>query len=81
MDWCCGLAGGWLCGVDLSGGDDVKAWVVEGIDGGFITGSPGFAESSEKTSQTVSHSFSISATMFLASLKGEVVNAVWEFEA
>ena len=42
---------------------------------------PGFAESSEKTSQTVSHSFSISATMFLASLKGEVVNAVWEFEA
>ena len=42
---------------------------------------PGFAASSEKTSQTVSHSFSISATMFLASLKGEVVNAVWEFEA
>ena len=42
MDWCCGLAGGWLCDVDLSGGDDVKACVVEGIDGGFITGSPRF---------------------------------------
>ena len=39
------------------------AWVVEGLDGGFVTGSPGFAESSGKTSQTVSYSFSISAAM------------------
>ena len=38
-------------------------WVVKGLDGGLITGSPGFEESSAKTSQTVSHSFSISAAM------------------
>ena len=38
--------------------------VVEGLDGGFVTGSPGFLESSGKTSQTVSHSFSISAMMW-----------------
>ena len=61
---------------DLSrGGDD--AWVLEGLGGGFITGSPGFAESSGKTSQTVYHSFSISATMhFWSAWKGEVVNVV-----
>ena len=39
------------------------AWVVEEIDSGFVTGSPGFAKSSGKTSQTVSHCFSISAAM------------------
>ena len=38
------------------------AWVVERLDGWCVTGSPGFVESSGKTSQTVSHSFSISAT-------------------
>ena len=37
--------------------------VVEGLDGGCIPGSPGFVESSGKTSQTVSHSFYIFATM------------------
>ena len=41
----------------------VETWVVEGLDGGFVTGSPGFAESSRKTSQTVSNSFSISSAM------------------
>ena len=39
------------------------AWVVERLDGWCVTGSPGFVESSGKTSQTVSHSFSISAAM------------------
>ena len=29
-------------------------WVVEGLEGGLVTGSPGFEESSAKTSQTVS---------------------------
>ena len=38
-------------------------WVVEGLGGGFVTGSPGFEESSAKISQTVSHSFSISAAI------------------
>ena len=61
---------------DLSGGGD-DAWVLEGLGGGFITGSPGFAESSGKTSQTVYHSFSISAAMhFWSAWKGEVVNVV-----
>ena len=36
------------------------AWVVEGLDGVFVTDFKGFLESSGKTSQTVSHSFSIS---------------------
>ena len=53
------------------------AWVVEGLDGGFIAGSPRFGESSGKTSQTVSHSFSISAAMcFWSASKGEMVNLV-----
>ena len=39
------------------------ASVVEGLDGRCVTGFPGFVESSGKTSQTVSHSFSISAAM------------------
>ena len=61
---------------DLSGGGD-DAWVLEGLGGGFVTGSPGFAESSGKTSQTVYHSFSISAAMhFWSAWKGEVVNVV-----
>ena len=38
-------------------------WVVERLDGWCVTGSPEFVESSGKTSQTVSHSFSVSATM------------------
>ena len=38
-------------------------WVVERLDSWCITGFPGFVESSGKTSQTVSHSFSISAAM------------------
>ena len=39
------------------------AWVVERLDGWCVTGSPGFVESSGKTSQTVSHSLSISAAI------------------
>ena len=55
----------------------VEAWVVEGLYDRFVTGSPGFAESSGKTSQTVSNSFLVSATMcFWSSWKGEVVNVV-----
>ena len=54
--------------------------VVEGLDGGFVTGSPGFLESSGKTSQTVSHSFSISAMMwFWSALKTEMVNVIEVF--
>ena len=41
----------------------VEHWVVERLDDGFVTGSPGLAESSRKTSQRVSHSLSISTTM------------------
>ena len=53
------------------------ASVVEGLDGRCITGFPGFVESSGKTSQTVSHSFFISATMcFWSACKGEMVNVV-----
>ena len=37
--------------------------MVEGLDGGFVASSPGFAESSEKTSETVSYSFSNSVAM------------------
>ena len=55
----------------------MMAWVVEGLDGGFVTSFLGFVESFGKTSQTVSHSFSISATMcFWSAWKGEVVNVV-----
>ena len=44
---------------------------------GFVTGSRGVLESSEKTSQTVSHSFSISTAMwFCSARKKEVVNVV-----
>ena len=39
------------------------AWVVGRLDGWCATGSPEFMESSQKISQTVSHSFSISAVM------------------
>ena len=28
------------------------AWKIEGLDGGFVTGATGFAESSEKTYET-----------------------------
>ena len=52
-----------------------EAWVLYRIDGGFVTGSPGFAESSRKTSQTVFNSFSISVAMCCWSAwKGGVVN-------
>ena len=51
--------------------------MVEGLDGGFVTGSPEFAESSGKASQTVSNSFLIFAAMcFRSAWKGEVVNMI-----
>ena len=51
--------------------------MVEGLDDGFVTGSSGFAESSGKTSHTVSYSFSISAAMcFWLAWKEELVNIV-----
>ena len=57
--------------------EEMMACMVEGLDGGFVAGFPGFAESSGKTSQTVSHSFSISTTMcFWSAWKGEMVNVV-----
>ena len=50
-------------------------WAVEGLDFGFVTGYPGLAESSGKSSQTVPNSFSISDAMcFWSAWKGEVVN-------
>ena len=53
------------------------AWVVEGLDGGFATGSPGSLESSGKTPQTVTHSVLIFVTMcFWSAWKGEVGNVV-----
>ena len=53
------------------------AWVLEGLDSGFVTGFPGFAESSGNISQTVSHSLSISAAMcFWSAWKGKMVNMV-----
>ena len=56
------------------------AWVMEVLDGGCVTGSLEFVESPGKTSQTVSHSFSISAVMcFWSASKGEVVNVVEVF--
>ena len=39
------------------------AWVVKRLDDWCVTGSPGFVESSGKTSETVSHSFPVSAAM------------------
>ena len=53
------------------------AWVIEGLDSGFITGSTGFAKSSGKTSETVYHSFSVSTVMcFWSAWEGEMVNLV-----
>ena len=53
------------------------AWMVEELHGGFVAGSPAFVESPGKTSQTMSHSFAISAAMyFWSAWKGELVNAV-----
>ena len=53
------------------------AWVVEGLDGGFVADFPEFVESSGRTSQTVSHSFSISTAMwFWSAWKEEIVNVV-----
>ena len=65
-------------GADLSGaGDDGSGLGGGGLDGWFVKGSPGFAESSGKTSETVSNTFSISAAMgFWSAWKGEVVNVV-----
>ena len=40
------------------------AWVVEVVRCWLVAGSPGFVESSGKTSHTVSHSFSISAAIY-----------------
>ena len=52
-------------GADLGGGGDDSAHLRgEGLDGGFVTGSPRFVESSGKTSQTVSHFFSVSTAMY-----------------
>ena len=74
------IGGSWLCGSGFWVVEEMMAWVVEGLDGGFVTGSPGFAESSGKTSQTVFHSFSISTTMcFWSAWKGKVVNIVEMF--
>ena len=65
-------------GADLGGGGDDSAHLRgEGLDGGFVTGSPRFVESSGKTSQTVSHFFSVSTAMcFWSAWKGEMVNVV-----
>ena len=53
------------------------AWEIEGLDGGFVTDATVFAESSEKTYETVSHYLSISAVMcFWSAWKGEVVNVI-----
>ena len=54
-------------------------WVVEGLDGGLVTGSPGFEESSAKTSQTVSFLFQFPPMCFWSAWKGEVVNLVEVF--
>ena len=55
----------------------VMAWVVEVVRCWLVAGSPGFVESSGKTSHTVSHSFSISAAIyFWSAWKGEVVIVV-----
>ena len=53
------------------------AWEIEGLDGGFVTDATVFAESSEKTYETVSHYLSISAVMcFWSAWKGKVVNVI-----
>ena len=58
---------------------EMMAWVVKHLDGGFVTGFPGFAESFGKSSQTVFHSFSIPTVMcFWSAWKGEVVVNVVE---
>ena len=55
----------------------MMAWVEEGINAGFLAGSPGIEVSSGKTSKTASHSFSSSAGIcFWSAWKGEVVNVV-----
>ena len=55
----------------------MKAWVLEGLDDGFVIGSPRLLESSGTTSKTISYSFSISNAMcFWSTKKGEVVNVV-----
>ena len=41
----------------------MKAWVLEGLDEGFVIGSPRLLESSGTTSKTISYSFSISNAM------------------
>ena len=54
------------------------AWIVEGLDSGFVTGSPGFVQSSGKVSQTFSHSFSISTVMcFFFSLEKRSGECGW----
>ena len=65
-------------GADLGGGrDDSVHLGGEGLDGGFVTGFPRFVESSEKTSQTVSHFFLVStAICFWSAWKREIVNVV-----
>ena len=79
--WGVGLSvGGGSAGVsgdaDLNGGGD-DGLGDGGVNGGFLADSPGFVESSGKTSQTVSYSFSISAAMcFWSAWKGEVVHVV-----
>ena len=56
------------------------AWVVEGLDIEFIVGSPGFAESSGKTSQTVLYYVSIFTTMcFWSAWEGEMMNVIEMF--
>ena len=55
------------------------AWEIEGLDGGFVTDATVFAESSEKTYETVSHYLSISAVMcFWSAWKGESL-CVWKW--
>ena len=49
---------------DISDGADLCDGGKDGL--GFVTGSPVFAESSGKMSQTVSHSFSISAAILVS---------------
>ena len=51
---------------------EVLAWVVEGLVREIIAGSLGLSESSEKTSHTVSHSFSNSLLIRGAAGVGDV---------
>ena len=57
--------------------EEMMACVVEGRGGGFVTDSPGFVESSGKTSQTVHHSCSISAAMFFLSVERRSGGCGW----